>query len=59
MRITLIGATGQLGRRLTARLVHAGHEVIGVGRAADKVKALAVPGRVADCYDRQIGRAHV
>lgn len=52
MRITLIGATGQLGRRLTTRLLAAGHEVIGVGRSPGKVAALGIHGRIADCYDR-------
>jgi uncharacterized protein YbjT (DUF2867 family) len=51
MKVTLIGATGRLGRRLTNRLLAAGHEVIGVGRSPDKVAMLSVPGRIADCYD--------
>lgn len=48
----MIGATGPLGRRLTARLLAAGHEVIAVGRSAERLAALNLPSRVADCYDR-------
>ena len=35
MRILLVGATGLIGSSVAARLVGEGHEVIGVGRAAD------------------------
>jgi uncharacterized protein YbjT (DUF2867 family) len=57
MKITLIGATGQLGRRLTARLLAAGHDVIGVGRSPQKVAELKIASRIADCYDQPALRA--
>jgi uncharacterized protein YbjT (DUF2867 family) len=52
MKIAMIGATGPLGRRLTTRLLAAGHEVLAIGRSAERLAALCLPSRVADCYDR-------
>ncbi len=37
MRVFVAGATGVLGRTLLPRLVSAGHEVIGLGRTAEKL----------------------
>jgi nucleoside-diphosphate-sugar epimerase len=51
MNIAVIGATGKLGRRLVARLLERGASVTAVGRSAEKLAALPVPGRVADCND--------
>lgn len=51
MNVTVIGATGKLGRRLVARLLARGASVIAVARSAEKLAALPIPGRVADCYD--------
>lgn len=49
--VTVIGATGKLGRRLVARLLARGVSVTAVGRSAEKLSALPVPGRLADCND--------
>jgi uncharacterized protein YbjT (DUF2867 family) len=56
-RITVIGATGKLGRRLVARLLERGASVLAVGRSPEKVAALPIPGRVADCNDAPALRA--
>lgn len=55
--VTVIGATGKLGRRLVTRLLARGATVTAVGRSAEKIATLPVPGRVADCYDAPALRA--
>lgn len=40
-RIAVLGATGTVGRRVARRLVDAGHEVVLVGRDADRLATLA------------------
>lgn len=55
--VTVIGATGKLGRRLVARLLARGAAVTAVGRSAEKLAALSIPGRVADCNDAPALRA--
>jgi hypothetical protein len=44
MRTFLAGASGVIGRRLTPRLVQAGHEVSAMTRSPEKVEALAATG---------------
>jgi nucleoside-diphosphate-sugar epimerase len=56
VKIFLAGATGVLGVRLVPLLVDAGHEVVGMTRAAAKVDALAALGAtpvVCDVYERE------
>jgi nucleoside-diphosphate-sugar epimerase len=55
MKVLLAGATGAIGRRLTARLVAAGHEVVGLSRTPNAPGSLASPGVesiFADALDR-------
>lgn len=52
MRVLLAGATGALGRPLTAALVAAGHEVLALGRSAARAPAPGVLPVVADALDR-------
>lgn len=40
-RVVLIGATGDVGRGIAAELLDAGHEVLAVGRHAERLAALA------------------
>ena len=40
MRILLAGASGVFGRVLTPALLDAGHEVVGITRTTDGVRAL-------------------
>jgi predicted dinucleotide-binding enzyme len=40
-RIAVLGASGPIGRRVARRLVDAGHDVVLVGRHADRLAALA------------------
>lgn len=54
MRVFVTGATGALGRRVVPMLVAQGHEVIAVGRTADKRAALERAGARptgADLFD--------
>jgi len=54
MRIFLAGATGVIGRRLTALLLAEGHEVTGMTRSAGRVEQLRAAGAeavVADAFD--------
>jgi nucleoside-diphosphate-sugar epimerase len=54
MRIFLAGATGVIGRRLTALLLAEGHEVTGMTRSAQRVEQLRAAGAeavVADAFD--------
>ena len=55
MKILLAGATGAIGRPLVARLVAAGHEVVGLTRKPDRVAELDAAGArgvVCDVIDR-------
>jgi nucleoside-diphosphate-sugar epimerase len=55
MRILLAGASGVFGRVLTPALVAAGHEVVGLTRTPDGVRAIEAMGAsaiVADVMDR-------
>ncbi|BCJ48415.1 dTDP-glucose 4,6-dehydratase [Actinoplanes ianthinogenes] len=55
MRIFVAGATGQVGRLLIPMLIAGGHQVTGIGRSADGVRALAEQGAAGvrvDVYDR-------
>jgi nucleoside-diphosphate-sugar epimerase len=54
MRIFLAGATGAVGRRVASLLGHAGHEVTGTTRTADKIPLLrefGVVPVVVDVFD--------
>lgn len=56
MRIFLAGASGVLGRRITALLVQHGHEVVGLTRrveTAGVIESLGARAVVADVYDSQ------
>jgi len=56
MRILLAGASGVFGRVLTPALVGAGHEVVGLTRTQDGVKAIEAMGAsaiVADVMNRE------
>ena len=44
MRVLVAGATGVVGRRLTRRLIAAGHEVIGLTRSPERAGDLAAAG---------------
>jgi uncharacterized protein YbjT (DUF2867 family) len=50
---TVVGASGRTGRRLVARLLDQGHEVVAVGRDAERMRALpdAAERRLADLRD--------
>ncbi|ACU76649.1 NAD-dependent epimerase/dehydratase [Catenulispora acidiphila DSM 44928] len=55
MRILLAGASGVFGRVLTPALIDAGHEVVGITRTPDGVRAIEAMGAgtvVADVMDR-------
>jgi nucleoside-diphosphate-sugar epimerase len=54
MRVFLAGATGVIGRRLTALLLGEGHAVIGMTRSAERLEQLRAAGAeavVADAFD--------
>ncbi|MGI8664057.1 MAG: NAD-dependent epimerase/dehydratase family protein [Acidimicrobiales bacterium] len=54
MKVFIAGATGVLGRASVPKLVAAGHDVLGVARAPDKVAQLREQGAVAvplDLFD--------
>jgi nucleoside-diphosphate-sugar epimerase len=51
MRIFLAGASGAIGRPLTAMLVAAGHEVTGTTRSADAAEAITAAGARAVIVD--------
>ncbi len=56
MRVFLAGATGVIGRRLTALLLAEGHEVTGMTRSAQRVEQLRAAGAeavVADAFDAE------
>ncbi|MFL6116531.1 MAG: NAD-dependent epimerase/dehydratase family protein [Catenulispora sp.] len=56
MRILLAGASGVFGHVLTPALVAAGHEVVGITRTQDGVRAIEAMGAsavVADVLDRE------
>ena len=59
MRIALIGATGNVGRRVTAEALRRGHEVIAIARDVSKVEAQpGVTPVQADLIDKAaIGKA--
>ena len=55
MRVLLAGASGVLGRHMSAALVDAGHEVIGLTRSpggAERLAGMGVQPVVADLMDR-------
>jgi nucleoside-diphosphate-sugar epimerase len=54
MRVFLAGASGVIGRRLTPKLVAAGHEVTGTTRSersADTIRAAGADAVLCDCLD--------
>lgn len=56
MKILVAGATGVIGRLLLPKLVHAGHEVIGLSRQHKNKEAIHRMGAhalIADVYDRE------
>jgi nucleoside-diphosphate-sugar epimerase len=60
MRILLAGATGAVGRPLVRRLVEAGHEVVGLTRRPERVRALGEAGArgvLCDVTDLEAVRA--
>jgi putative NADH-flavin reductase len=59
MKIALIGATGNVGRRLTAEALSRGHEVVAIARDVSKLEAQAgVTPVQADLKDEEaIGKA--
>ena len=59
MKIALIGATGNVGRRVTAEAVSRGHEVVAIARDVSKLEARAgVTPVQADLNDKEaIGKA--
>lgn len=59
MKIALIGATGNVGRRVTAEAVSRGHEVVGIARDVSSVpKQAGVTAVQADLNDKDaIGEA--
>lgn len=62
MRVFLAGATGAIGRPLVARLLDAGHEVVGTTRSAESAAALRERGAeavVLDAFDAEAVRAAV
>lgn len=62
MRVFIAGSTGVLGRRLVARLVAAGHEVVGLvrdERGEELVRARGGTPRRGDLFDRESVRAAV
>ncbi len=55
MRVLLAGATGTLGVPLVARLIAAGHDVVGIGRSpegAARIRELGATALSADVLDR-------
>lgn len=55
MKIFLAGASGIVGRRLLPLLVHAGHDVVGMSRSAERARGLeqlGARGVVGDVLDR-------
>lgn len=54
MSIAILGASGKVGRALVASLRHDGHDVVGIGRRADRLHA---PYRVADFANQAALRA--
>jgi nucleoside-diphosphate-sugar epimerase len=61
MRVFVAGATGAIGRPLVARLLAAGHAVVGMTRSPDRAEEVRRAGAecaVCDVYDRDaLGRA--
>lgn len=52
MKIFIAGASGAIGRPLVARLIAAGHEVVGMTRSnADAVRAAGAMPVIADAFD--------
>ena len=54
-RVLIAGATGDIGRRLTAELVHRGDEVYGLARSdasAERVRSLGATPVMGDALDR-------
>lgn len=62
MRVLLAGATGAIGRPLVRRLVAAGHDVVGLTRRPERVRALeeaGASGVVCDVLDLRAVRTAV
>lgn len=62
MKVLVAGATGAVGRRLTPRLVAAGHQVAAFTRSPAKAEALRLAGvqaMVVDAFDRSAVRSAV
>src|SRR5438067_11377404 len=54
MRVFVAGATGVIGRRLLPKLVHEGHDVVGMTRKAQRtalIRELGAEPVVADAFD--------
>jgi uncharacterized protein YbjT (DUF2867 family) len=52
--ITVIGATGRTGSKITTRLLHAGEPVRAVGRSAGRLAELAGAGAERSSATREI-----
>ncbi|MFM1654992.1 NAD-dependent epimerase/dehydratase family protein [Brevibacillus sp. B_LB10_24] len=62
MKIFVAGSTGVVGRLLLPKLVHAGHEVVGMTHAAERkplIRALGAEAMIVDVFDRDEVRAAV
>ncbi len=51
--VVVVGATSGIGRRLLARLRARDASVVAIGRSAERLAPLSVPGRVVDFTDRR------
>ena len=53
MRVLLVGASGALGTHLISRLIHAGHEVVGVTRRSGSLAGTGASEIIADVLNRK------